>query len=169
MSLPWHEVEKEIQKEINWLKKSIPVFNERGKLSQIENKNINTTNDYTLAYRNIALSIICGDIQANELNGNNIWYINSAKIPTHKHGKEWHQKMMNIIDDYFTKMGYSTTTEPNLNYGRADLGFYKKDNKNIFIEVDTVSIEKLWINLKTMKDCIFLSIPSEDKIIEFLT
>ncbi|MBI4281522.1 hypothetical protein HY625_01735 [Candidatus Uhrbacteria bacterium] len=88
----------------------------------------------------------------------------------HRHGEEWHRTMMAAIERYFKKQKYRVILEPDLHHGRADLGVYKKGKKNLFIEVGTLSsIRKLWLNLQTMHDTIFLCAPSEHKIIEFET
>lgn len=57
--------------------------------------------------------------------------------------------------------------EPILNYGRADLGVYLKQNKILYVEIGTVSLFKLWYNFSTMKNVTFLLIPSENYAIEF--
>lgn len=77
--------------------------------------------------------------------------------------------MMNVLDQYFTSQGYEVNVEPYLNNGRADLGIYKEGKKFLFVEIGTLSIYKLWINLQTLKDALFLIVPSEDKVIEFET
>ena len=69
----------------------------------------------------------------------------------------------------FGLQNYKIVFEPILNYGRADLGVYSKLNKTLYIEVDTVSLFKLWYNFSTMKNATFLIILSENKVIEFNT
>jgi len=73
---------------------------------------------------------------------------------------------MDTIYEYFKTGNYKVILEPILNYGRADLGVYLGPKETIYVEVGTVSLYKLWFNLLTMKNIIFLIIPSEDKIIE---
>lgn len=57
--------------------------------------------------------------------------------------------------------------EPNLYWGRADLGVYKKRRHALFIEVGTVSLLKLFINLRSMRNFIYLVMPNDEKLIEF--
>jgi len=67
---------------------------------------------------------------------------------------------MDTIYEYFKILGDKVVLEPTLNYGRADLGVISNsNNKNIYIEVDTVSLFKLWYNLSTMKNTTFLVVP----------
>jgi hypothetical protein len=159
-NLSWHIVEKEIHKEIEWLKKSIDI------MGKAENSPI--PSEYYL-YRLIAILIISGQIKAREITSNDLWgklkYKKIEKV--HKHGKDWHRKMMNIIDKYFKDQNYDIVTEPNLHNGRADLGIFKKDKKDLYIEVGTTSIYKLCLNLHFMKDIIILIVPSNNKVIEF--
>lgn len=173
--LPWHIVEQAINKEIQWLKESIPVRNQGEFFDSLEGRNLKCDNcDYI--YRKIALLIITGKLKAREIvakNNHDLWddLTKTINEPTKYkyHGKEWHRKIMEAIDHFFGSQGYNVTTEPCLNNGRADLGIYMGKKKHLFVEVGTTSIYKLWINLKTIRDSVFLIIPSEDKIIEFET
>lgn len=173
MSKLWHEVEKQIHKEILWLKDNIITFDKIKPPSASLEFNKWSTSYYL--YRLIAISIVNGKIKAREINskGNNdLWdgLTKSSGIPIKaKHGKEWHRNMIDVIEKYFKKDGFEVTIEPSLNYGRADLGVFKEGKKNLYVEVGSVSIYKMCINLHAMKDSIFLSIPSEQKIIEFET
>lgn len=170
--LAWHIVEKAINKEIEWLREVIPVRNTTP-LALKENQA--ERSDCSCNYRKIALLIILGNINAREIpakEGEDLWDGLTKKIKNstkHRHGQEWHKKMMDVVDIFFESQGYDVTTEPHLNFGRADLGVYKENKKNLFVEVGTTSIHKLWFNLQTMKNCVFIIIPSEDKIIEFET
>ena len=160
--LPWHIVEKKISDEISWLKKLIASWGSRDSCQHCDE----------FAYRQIALMIVSGKIKARKLDNYkaNFWGESSKLGDTkHKHGKEWHQGMMNMIDTYFTTQGFDVTTEPILNNGRADLGVFYYGKKDLYVEVGTVSIYKMWINLSTMKNCIFLCIPAERTLLEFET
>ena len=42
---------------------------------------------------------------------------------------------MNIIDNYFKSQGYDITVEPNTHHGRADLGIFKQNKKDLYVEV----------------------------------
>lgn len=163
----WHAVEVAIREEIAWLKRCIPILPERFK----RNSTLLTCDDCLL--RKIAILIVSGKIKASELkteNGNDIWngLIKQKNLPkTSKHGQEWHKKMMDVIYEYFKLQNYKVALEPVLNYGRADLGVYSKPNRPIYIEVDTVSLFKLWYNFSTMRNTTFLIVPSENNVIEF--
>ena len=170
--LPWHIVEAQINKEIEWLKANIPT---RGKMiaDDIYNKHGLKCEHCDYYYRKIALLIIQDKIKAREIKAKGIkdlWdglTIQSNTLKKEKHGGEWHRTMMGILEKYFTEQGYEVMLEPHLNHGRADLGIFKNNEKTLYVEIDTVSIHKLWVNLQTMKDCKFLIVPSVDKVIEF--
>jgi hypothetical protein len=53
---------------------------------------------------------------------------------------------MKLVGSYFKSLGYQIIVEPNLNMGRADLGVYKKGERNLFIEIGTISLPKLLFN-----------------------
>lgn len=120
-------------------------------------------------YRLIAILIVSGQIRATEISSSFLWGDNDNNFEkVHKHGKEWHSNMMNNIDNYFKKQGYDITTEPQLHHGRADLGVFKKDKKDMYVEVGTTSIYKLCLNLYFMKDFVILIVPKDNKLIEFV-
>lgn len=170
--LPWHIVESQINKEIEWLKANIPT---RGKMTadDIFNKQSSKCEHCDYYYRKIASLVIQGKIKAREIKAKGIKDLwngltsESETLKKKKHGGEWHRTMMGVLEKYFTNQDYEVTLEPHLNHGRADLGLFKNNEKSLYIEVDTVSIYKLWVNLQTMKNCKFLIVPSKDKVIEF--
>lgn len=164
-NLPWHIVEKQIHKEIDWLKRVIDTRDKEQMLPTPEGINKWSSNYYL--YRLVAILIVSGKIKAREIKSSNLWGKNKNIKKVHRHGKAWHKKMMNIIDNYFKVQEYNITTEPNLHQGRADLGIFKKNKKDLYIEVGTTAVYKLCINLHFMKNCIILVVPSENKIIEF--
>lgn len=172
--LPWHIVEAQINKEVGWLKGTIPTRN-KFRIDQIYNDSNIDRDVADWIYRKIALLIIQGKVKAKEIKAKGIidlWDGLTAKtdtLKTEKHGGDWHRTMMSVLKKYFSTQGYEITIEPNLNNGRADLGVFKDGEKNLYIEVDTVSIYKLWVNLQTMKNCKILIVPSEDKVVEFET
>ena len=169
--LPWHIVEAQINKEINWLKGTIPT---RGKMiaDDVYNNQHSKCENCDYYYRKIALLIVQGKIKAREINAKEIKDLwgeitdEAETLKKEKHGGEWHRSMMGVLEKYFANQGYEVTLEPHLNNGRADLGVFKNGEKNLYIEIDTVSIYKLWVNLQTMKECKFLVVPSENKVIE---
>lgn len=77
--------------------------------------------------------------------------------------------MMDVLDHYFTALGFEVTTEPNLNVGRSDLGVFAEGKKPLYVEIGTVSVYKLLANLSTMGGAIFLLVPDELRAIELET
>jgi len=162
----WYQIENIINKEVKWLKNNIPVLPERYK----QNPSFLKCDDCIL--RKIAILITGGKVKATEFQFKNgdLWNnltnnLNLKKIS--RHGEEWHRKMMDVISNYFMARNYEVNFEPILPYGRADLGIFMKSREPLYVEIDTVSLFKLWYNLSTMKDVTFLLIPSENYAIEF--
>ena len=160
--MEWHIVEEKINEEIIWLKNTIPVFNSEDKYDV----------SCDCFYRKIALLIITGLIKVREVNALDngcLWgnLKNNNVIKIHKHGSDWHQGMMNILDNYFKNDGYEVVTEPTLNFGRADLGLFRA-SEIIYVEVGTTSIKKLYVNLSTLKNATILLVPREEQVIEFI-
>ena len=167
--LSWHIVEKKIQEEINWLNNSIEFFS-------IQEKN-SSTNCQKCLIREIAILIVRGEIKATEIKKNfplkNFWAEtkikkNRQKLPKMHHGKDWHRETMEQIERHFISRNYIVGREPNLYWGRADLVVSKKNKQDLYIEVGTISFFKLLINLKMMKNSIYLIVPSNNKLIEFI-
>ena len=163
-NLSWHIVEKKINEEIDWLRKVIHVNNDEAGL--VTNREISKWATNYFLYRLIAILIVSGQIKAREINSANLWG-KGLVDKVHRHGKEWHSRMMDKIDDYFRSQGYEITTEPHTHQGRADLGVFMKGKKDLYVEVGTISLYKLCLNLHFMKDCIILLVPSENQVIEF--
>ena len=169
LSPTWHNIENLINQEVTWLKSNIPVLPGGYK----ENPPFLKCDDCIL--RKIAILIISGKVGATEIRAEenkDLWNNLTENMnfkKTSRHGEEWHRKMMDVIYEYFKLQNYKIVFEPILNYGRADLGVYSKLNKTLYIEVDTVSLFKLWYNFSTMKNATFLIILSENKVIEFNT
>jgi len=165
----WNTVENIINQEMFWLKNNIPVLPESYK----ENPPFLKYDEIIL--RKMVILIVSGTVTATEFmakDNNDLWSDDLKEWGFKKisrHGQKWHRKMMDEIYNYFKKQGGKVIMEPSLNCGRADLGIYFKRGPNIYIEVDTVSLFKLWYNLMTMKNAVFLIVPSENKILEFKT
>lgn len=158
----WNTIEKRINKELLWLKKKIDVMP-----FKYRNDRLLSFCDECL-FRKIAILIISGKVKATEYkNKKNLWNIKTNLLQVNEHGKEWHQKMMKKVANYFKKQNNKVILEPVLSYGRADLGVYTKSKNLIIIEIGTVSLLKLWYNLSTTKDVTYLIIPYENYIIEF--
>lgn len=172
-SLKWHIVEPLINKEINWLKEVILIPPEKYRDKEPEKYRDKEPLNNSESLRNIAIGIVNGQFKVTEFcakDKKSLWDNLISKTNFKKisfHGKEWHRSMMTIINEYFKRQNCEVNIEPILNYGRADLGVYPTSNNPFYIEVGTVSLFKLWYNLLTMKNVVFLIVPSEDYLIEF--
>ncbi|MEK7098945.1 MAG: hypothetical protein AAB916_00315 [Patescibacteria group bacterium] len=172
--LPWHIVEKAIAVEKAWLMKSFDFGQEQRKEYSKEPTAIPLSKDAML--RHISVSILRGQIRARELMSKNInglwtegnfdWKLGSNE---ERHGGEWHRAMMNLLKQHFVENNFEVANEPNLNWGRADLGVYKPGYKNLYVEVGSTSLFKVWFNSDTMPNSIFLFVPSTNYAIEFET
>ena len=167
--LPWGKVEDAIKKEILWLHQVIDMFSDKediiGGVPGIHYCR-------ECLARRIAILILSGKIRAKQINRKDplksFWLAKKRdKKGVKIHGEEWHSQTMNQIEDHFIKQRYEVIREPNLHWGRADLGVYKKRKPTIFVEVGTTSFAKLWFNLATKEKFVYLIVPDDDKIIEF--
>jgi len=163
--LAWHIVEEAVYHEIEWLRKVIPQ-----KLGPAETPGCD---ECIYTYRKIALLIVTGTIHAREFmarRGHDLWddlTRTEAIDSIAHHGGEWHRKMMSVLTTYFMKQGFEVIPEPFLSKGRADLGIYKKGYKDLFVEIGTTSVYKLWWNLQASMNCLILLVPEENYAIEF--
>lgn len=168
---PWHSVERQIQEEITWLRNSIETFSDEEKYAPIR--------CLECLLRKIAVLIVSGRVNATEITRGrglqSFW--SKENLITHQnkilktkvyHGKDWHSKTMERIENHFICQGFEVIREPNLHWGRADLGIYKQGIPNLYIEVGTMSLFKLWINLREMKNFVYLIVPNDIKLIEFI-
>lgn len=157
-SLPWDEVEKAINKEIKWMEESVtqsPFINE----NDICKKCI---------FRKIAILILSGKIKAKDIKSSVCLWGKDRSVEIGKpHGKQWHSGMMKLIASYFKSLEYEVIIEPALSSGRADLGVYKNGQRNLFIEVGTVSLVKLLHNLMTMEGSDILLVLDAKHAVEF--
>ncbi len=165
MGFSWHVVEAAINCEIEWLRKTIPhnYFGEK----------IPGCDDCLYTFRKIALLIITGKIRAREFmarEGHDLWDDLTQRQGVDKlvrHGGEWHRKIIDVLTTYFTNQGFEVIAEPYVSKGRADLGVYKKGYEDLFIEVGTTSVYKLWWNLQMSTNCQILLVPEENHAIQF--
>jgi len=156
-SLPWDVIERAINKEIKWLKKTI---------IETPYKDKNICKD--CLYRRLAILILSGNIKAKDIKSTVcLWGEEKPLSHSKPHGKEWHSKMMELINGYFKSLGYDVIAEPNLNMGRADLGIYKQGERDLFIEVGTISLAKLAFNLESMEGSDFLLVIDSNHAVEF--
>lgn len=170
LSPAWHIVENIINKEIDWLKNSIPT------ISEVYKQNPPFLKHDESILRKIAILIISGKVKADEFiadkENKDLWdnlTENKDLNQISRHGQTWHKKIMDVIHEYFKSRNYKIIQEPLLHYGRADLGVYLNNNNLLYVEIGTVSLFKLWYNLSVMKNTTFLIVPAENQVIELTT
>ena len=156
----WHKIEKQINNEIYFLKDNILQSPYR------QNDPIKCSD---CIFRQLAILIVSGRIRTKKIvyKNNEIWQKNQylkSQIKEKQHGAAWHYSVIKIIENYFKIHNYVITYEPNLHYGRADLGV---PNLNLFIEVGTVNLYKMYCNFMYMTKCKIIVIPSDNYFIEF--
>jgi len=158
-SLPWDVVEKAIDKEIKWLKNTILEASHKGE-SEICRDCI---------YRRIAVLTLSGKIKVKDIKSKNSLWGEGEKLSDigKSHGREWHAKMMRLVSGYFQSLDYKIIVEPNLNMGRSDLGVYKENERNLYIEIGTISLPKLLFNLESMEGSDFLLVIDKTHAVEF--
>jgi hypothetical protein len=165
-SLPWDVVETAIEKEMKWLHESFQAFHNSEKYAD---STIPTCHD--CIFRRIAILIVSGKIKVREIIKstmlNSLWMSNDSNAIKVYHGKLWHSQMIERIANHFKTQGYQIVMEPQLRWGRTDLSASKIGEKTIYVEVGTVSLFKLWMNLKTMENYDLIVVPDDNKIIEF--
>lgn len=161
-SLSWNTVEKAILKEQEWLRNSLlKPFHKEGE----DFYKSNFCED--CIFRRMAILIVSGKVGAKDISSKKSLWGGKRLENIKPHGRDWHKKMMNLVATYFRSLGYDVVIEPHINKGRADLGIYKTGEKNLFIEVGSVSLPKLLFNLESMENSIFLIILSLKNAIEF--
>jgi hypothetical protein len=117
----------------------------------------------------LSILITSGEIKVTKISypNNKIWRSDDYKIKNSNkkpHGATWHNNMMAIIKNYFNNHDLCTYSEPDLHYGKADL--YIR-NINTYIEVGSINLYKLYLNLYFMHNCKIIIVPSEYYSIEF--
>jgi hypothetical protein len=160
----WDIVERKIKEEVNWLRKNIETFLQEERSAPMGCREC--------FLRKIAILIVSGQVKASNITKNppleSFWLnVKTKKKKEICHGSDWHKETMQRIENHFLHLGYRVIREPDLNHGRADLGIYKKGKQDLLIEVGTTSFFKLWHNLETMRNCTYLIVPNDDKLIEF--
>lgn len=178
-SLSWDEVENKIEEEVRWLHNSLSLFHNNPH-QELKDLSVQYGHCNECILRKIAMLIISGQVKAREFFKSELlssfWSQRFSDDRGHDntspviyHGKRWHSEKMEIIEDHFLSQGCDVVLEPNIHWGRADLGIHKKGEKDLIVEVGTTSVLKLFINLKKMKNTIFLIVPDDEKLIEFTT
>jgi len=157
----WEEAEENICKTKNFLKSNLL-------LSPYRQVDPIKCNDCIFRY--LAILIVSGRIRVNKISNknNSLWLsqkIESDCANKKMHGAKWHDSTISVINNYFVSKGYVSEKEPNLYFGKADLAIL---DLPIYIEVGTINIYKLLINLVNMKNCTIIVVPSDDSVLEFL-
>lgn len=163
--LNWNTIENHIKKEILWLKNNIDTLPEG-----YRSKDSLMTCEKCIL-RKLSILLVSGKIEAGKIKVERLLKDNNFnQNENHRHGKEWHRKMMKAVSNYFKVNDFKIVLEPILNFGRADLGIFSKSlDSPIYIEIGMTSLYKLLYNLLTMKNSIFLIVPSEKYMIELKT
>lgn len=161
MDLPWQEVEKAIDREIQWLQSAI--LPAQG--IQRDDPAPGLCNQ--CIFRRIAVLIITGKVKAKQITSSVSLFGDSEMSIGKQHGKDWHGSMMRRAAHHFRTQGYGVTIEPNLNFGRADLGVFKPNENPLYVEIGTISLHKLLVNLESMENSDLLVVSDEGKAVEF--
>lgn len=164
----WDIVEKKIKEEMIWLENNIDTF--------LDEERTAPKGCRECFMRRIAILIISGQVKTTEITKSlplkSFWINKKVKRknrPKKRHGSDWHQEMMNKIENHFLSLGFKIVREPEIYGGRADLGVFKKNKPPLYIEVGTTSLYKLWLNLarKRKQNFKYSIVPNDDKLIEF--
>lgn len=156
-SLPWDIVERAIAKEIKWLKE---VLTEHPRKKESYCKDC--------IYKRLAILIVSGRVKVKDIKSTVSLWGKEKSFPTGKpHGREWHTGMMKLVSSYFQSLGFDVAIEPKLNMGRADLGVYKKNGRDLFVEIGMVSLSKFLFNLESMENSDFLIVLDTNRVVEF--
>ena len=160
----WHVVEERIWSEVLWLESHLDTFLK---------EESHTPEGCKYCYlRKIALLIVCGDVEATEIKqdfpGKSFWLLHTS-LPDVRvyHGGDWHRSTMECIEHHFSTQDYTVIREPPLQRGRADLGVFKSNEPDLYVEIGTVSFYKLMTNLMVMRHFIYLLVPCEGVLLEF--
>lgn len=157
----WNLIEKNIKEEAAFLKDNIQLspFNHFDPIKCPD-----------CLFRMLAIFIVSGRVRVKKINYHNdsLWSKNllGPELSAAKaHGAVWHDAKINIIKKYFKANEYQVQPEARLFYGRCDLGVL---DLSIFVEVGTINLYKLYINLLNMKECRILLVLSNSSLLEFI-
>ena len=165
----WDTIEKKIREEINWLENNVDTFFKEEKTAPKGCREC--------FLRRIAILIVSGQVKATEITKipslKGFWVNKKIKrkdISKKRHGSDWHKETMDKIENHFLCLGFKVTREPDVYGGRSDLGVFKKGKPNLYIEVGTTSLFKLWLNLerKSIQNFTYLIVPNDEKLVEFV-
>lgn len=80
------------------------------------------------------------------------------------HGADWHSSKIKLIKKYFENNKYIVEDESQMFFGRCDLSVKAL---KVFVEVGTINIYKLYLNLSNMKDGKILLVTNDNYALEF--
>ena len=153
-------MELAIRSEIAFLKNSIYPYKK-------DHNPLNLQDDFY--YRAIATLIVSGTIKVTEYAFDVNKFLNKIEVTltnNNSHGGDWHNNTIQKVAKYYSDLGHIVnSSQPSLLYGYADL-LLQKNGNSIYIEIDTINIFKLWINLSLMKNACILNM-TPNKIIKF--
>lgn len=121
-------------------------------------------------FRLLASLLVSGNIKVHliKYQDDSFWNKNGLilnKNNNKDHGAFWHSSKIKLIKKYFEINGFTAENEPQLFYGRCDLGISKL---KVFIEVGTINLYKLYLNLLNMKEGRILLVTSDSATLEFI-
>lgn len=156
----WREVEMEIEKELLWLKNNITPY-------QKDDNILGVSDD--IFYRAIAILIVSGRVQATEYDFDVsafIGVVDENNEIKKMHGSYWHDSVIKSVSRYLIERDLIVNNDqPSLAYGYADVSL-DISGSMFYLEVDTINIFKLWVNLVSMKGVSIINLRPH-KIIKF--
>jgi hypothetical protein len=120
-------------------------------------------------WRLIAILIVSGQIKCKKIyfDKKQAWQSfqgGDEDLGHKKHGTDWHNSTILNIKKYFELKRLVVDMEPVMAFGRADLGV---KSLNLFLEIGTIGVYKLYINLLNIGNSKIVLIPGENFLIEF--
>lgn len=159
--MDWNEVEKNIKSEIEFLKNNIDLspFNHNDPIKCSE-----------CLFRLLAVLILAGKIKVRKISYHDdcLWAKEGLVLKENNdknHGALWHSSKIKLIKQYFEEKEFKVIDELQLFYGRCDVGV---PELKIFVEVGTINLYKLYINLINMSDGRILLVTNDSLALEFI-
>lgn len=158
--MDWNLVEKNIKFEMDFLKKHID-------LSPFSHNDPIKCSD--CVFRLIASLLVSGKIKSKLISYNDDSFWNKKSIILNEdnsknHGAFWHSSKIRLIKKYFEINGFKVEDESQMFFGRCDLSI---SELKIFVEVGTINIYKLYLNLLNMSDGKIILVISDNSSLEF--
>ncbi len=152
--MTWQETEKNIQLYIDFLRENIDAspFHQNDPIKCPE-----------CILRQIALAILTRNISIKKVKINKKIKDLVKNKNIKAHGSGWHNNFILVIEEYLKERSVQSIREANLYFGRSDV--YLPSLK-LYLEVGTISLYKLFINILNMKDCLIHIIPNDEYFLE---